>query len=93
MRHLLSCTSLGAVLAGLALATSVQAQTPAERRDFCPDRPGKGSPSCIVDVGVVQAELGVFDASFQRSGPGSTDTYAVTDKGVEKVKTVARPCP
>lgn len=79
MRHLLSCASFGPVLAGLALATSAQAQTPAERRDFCPDRPGKGSPSCIVDVGVVQAELGVFDASFQRSGPGSTDTYAVSD--------------
>ena len=68
MRHCLSFTSFGAVLAGLALATSAQAQTPIERRDFCPDRPGKGSPSCIVDVGVVQVELGVFDASFHRPG-------------------------
>lgn len=47
------------------------------RRDFCPDRPGKGSPPCVVDPGVVQLELGAFDAAFQRAGPGSSDTYAI----------------
>ena len=47
------------------------------RRDFCPDRPGKGSPSCVVDPGVFQLEASALDAAFQRSGPGSTDTYAV----------------
>ncbi len=71
-----------AVLASLALAAAAQAQTSSERRDFCPDRPGKGSPSCIVDVGVLQAELGAVDASFRRSGPGSTDTYSVGDMQV-----------
>jgi len=34
-----------------------------------------------------------FDGQAYKPGDCTTDTYAVTDKGVEKVKTVARPCP
>ena len=79
MRHRSLQAISAAVLASLAFAASAQAQTSSERRDFCPDRPGKGSPSCVVDVGVFQAELGAFDASFRRSGPGSTEAYAVGD--------------
>lgn len=79
MRHRLSQVISAGVVASFALAAAAQAQTSSERRDFCPDRPGKGSPSCVVDVGVFQAELGAFDASFQRSGPGSSDTYSVGD--------------
>jgi len=79
MRHRLSHVISAGVVASFALAAAAQAQTSSERRDFCPDRPGKGSPSCVVDVGVFQAELGAFDASFQRSGPGSSDTYSVGD--------------
>jgi hypothetical protein len=26
-------------------------------RDFCPDRPGKGTPPCILDKGHIQAEM------------------------------------
>jgi hypothetical protein len=34
-----------------------------------------------------------FDSRTYRPTDCTTDTYDVTDKGVEKVKTVARPCP
>ena len=34
-----------------------------------------------------------FDGQAYQPSDCTTDTYAVTDKGVEKVKTVARPCP
>ena len=34
-----------------------------------------------------------FDGQAYKASDCTTDTYAVTDKGVEKVKTVARPCP
>jgi hypothetical protein len=34
-----------------------------------------------------------FDGQTYRPTDCTTDTYDVTDKGVEKVKTVARPCP
>lgn len=33
------------------------------RRDFCADRPGKGSPTCTLDPGVFQAEAGFIDYS------------------------------
>jgi hypothetical protein len=70
--------AFGGLLASLACAAVAQAQSP-PLRDFCPDRPGKGSPTCVVDPGVVQVEVGLFDASFSRSGPGSSDTYLVSD--------------
>lgn len=63
--------AVAVILPGLA-----QAQ---EARDFCADRPGKGSPSCVLDAGRFQAELGLADASFQRSGPGSSDAYSFGD--------------
>jgi hypothetical protein len=64
------------VFGALAMAGGAQAQERAGPRDFCADRPGKGSPPCVIDVGVFQAEMGVVDASYQRSGPGSSETYA-----------------
>lgn len=34
-----------------------------------------------------------FDGQAYKAADCTTDAYAVTDKGVEKVKTLARPCP
>jgi hypothetical protein len=34
-----------------------------------------------------------FDGKAYKASDCTTDTYDVTDKGVEKVKTAARPCP
>jgi hypothetical protein len=45
----------------------------AEERDFCADRPGKGSPPCVLDAGRFQAELGGVDAAFSRGGGTSVD--------------------
>ena len=64
--------------AALGISTGLAGGAHAEPlRDFCPDRPGKGSPSCVVDPGVFQLEMSALDAGFQRSAPGPTDTYAV----------------
>ena len=71
MRVWFGAAALGTLL---SIAGGAHAE---QRRDFCPDRPGKGSPSCVVDPGVFQVEVSAVDAAFQRSGPGSTDTYAV----------------
>lgn len=71
MRAWFGIAALGTLL---SLAGGAHAE---QRRDFCPDRPGKGSPSCVVDPGVFQVEVSAVDAAFQRSGPGSSDTYAV----------------
>ena len=53
----------------LALASVAHA----EDRDFCADRPGKGSPPCVLDAGRFQAELGGVDAAFSRGGGVSVD--------------------
>ncbi|MFI4983314.1 MAG: transporter [Nevskiales bacterium] len=45
-------------LLGLSIACSARAD---DLRDFCADRPGLGTPSCIVDKSHVMAELGVID--------------------------------
>ena len=52
------------VLTTLALASAARA----EDRDFCADRPGKGSPPCVLDAGRFQVELGGVDAAFSRGG-------------------------
>jgi hypothetical protein len=61
----------------LAAAGGVQAQ----ERDFCADRPGKGSPPCVLDAGRLQAELAGVDASFSRGGGTSVDdvTYGALE--------------
>lgn len=51
------------VFAALALAGAAEAQ----ERDFCPDRPGKGSPPCVLDKGRFQVEVSGVDARFDRS--------------------------
>ncbi|KQY35399.1 hypothetical protein ASD38_02215 [Caulobacter sp. Root487D2Y] len=61
-------------LAALAWVSAAHAQDAA--RDFCADRPGKGSPPCVLDAGRFQAELGVADGAWSRGGGVSTDDMA-----------------
>lgn len=65
-------------IAWLALAAAVAAASGvhAQEREFCPDRPGKGSPPCVLDKGRFQAELGGVDAAFSRGGGTSVDDVA-----------------
>jgi len=69
-----------AAIAGAAglvwlLATAAYAQDAAQDagRDFCADRPGKGSPPCVLDAGRFQAELGLVDRAWTRGGGTSSD--------------------
>jgi hypothetical protein len=43
-------------------------------RDFCPDRPGLGTPPCTIDAGHVAVELGLADWTLERSPDRRTDT-------------------
>ncbi|MBO9559256.1 MAG: transporter [Caulobacter sp.] len=74
MRTAVGLLAIGALLA----AGAAHAQDSAEgaERDFCADRPGKGSPPCVLDAGRFQAELGVADGSWSRGGGTSTDDLA-----------------
>ena len=58
-------------LAALLLAASPAAA--ADLRDLCPDRPGLGTPSCIVDKGHVLVELGL--GSWERSHDDASVTH------------------
>jgi hypothetical protein len=60
----------------LALAASTLAATAAqaeELRDFCPDRPGLGTPACTMDSGHFDVELGVADWTLDRTSDSRTD--------------------
>ncbi|MBC7670756.1 MAG: transporter [Gemmatimonadaceae bacterium] len=73
MRRLFTATTLSL----LAMAGGARAQD--ATRDFCADRPGKGSPPCVLDVGRFQAELGVADGAWSRGGGTSTVDTAFGD--------------
>lgn len=60
------------ILAAVALASGAQAQ----ERDFCPDRPGKGSPPCVLDRGRFQVEFSGADATFDRNDGVSVQDVA-----------------
>jgi hypothetical protein len=70
-----SSLAVATLVAAFAIAGSAQARS--EPRDFCPDRPGKGSPPCVLDVGRFQAELGLVDSAFSRGGGASVDDTAL----------------
>ena len=45
---------------------------PALARDLCPDRPGKGTPPCILDARRLQLEVGLADLAWDRQDGGGT---------------------
>jgi hypothetical protein len=57
-------------------AASAQAQ---ERREFCPDRPGLGTPACTMDRGHAALELGLLDWTHDGDGADETDEIAGGD--------------
>ena len=58
-------------LAALGLGASARAET---LRDFCPDRPGLGTPPCTIDAGHFDVELGLGDWTLDRSPASRVDT-------------------
>lgn len=60
-------------LVALGLSPAAAAQSEA-LRDFCPDRPGLGTPPCTIDSGHVAVELGLADWTLERTPGSRTDT-------------------
>jgi Putative MetA-pathway of phenol degradation len=61
----------------LALCLCLCSSAPARAetlRDFCPDRPGLGTPPCTIDAGHVAVELGFADWILDRSPDSRADT-------------------
>ena len=68
-RHLLLLLALG--WSGQAAAQDL--------RDFCPDRPGLGTPACTIDKGHAAVELGLGDWTLDRQDGERTDTVIAGD--------------
>lgn len=67
--------SLRRAAALLALIASVGiARAEPGPRDFCPDRPGLGTPACTMDKGRVALELGIAGWEHDRGGGSRADT-------------------
>ena len=57
----------------LAILTAVPAAAD-DLRPLCPDRPGKGTSPCTVDMGHFQIEMDAFDQTFQHADGASIRT-------------------
>ena len=77
MRLLLSAALIASTLAVTAPVLAQEASS--APRDFCADRPGKGTPTCVLDQGRWQVELGLFDAARQTDGATKTETWDAGD--------------
>lgn len=63
----------------IPLATGAPAAAQDAEREFCADRPGKGTPTCILDVGRWQLEVGLVDGAVQRDDAVEVESWAVAD--------------
>ena len=63
-------------IAMMAWATGAQAQ---EARDLCANRPGRGSPPCVLDAGRVQVEVGLVDFTHDKQAGATSDTTLAGD--------------
>lgn len=70
---------IAACTLGLLLSAAAFPAAARDDRDFCADRPGKGTPPCVLDQGRLQMELGLFDASRQTQADTRTETWDAGD--------------
>ena len=71
-----STVLLPAVAAFLVLPQRGVAQ---DLRDFCPDRPGLGTPACTTDPGHLTVEVGLADWTLDRRSGARDDTFLAGD--------------
>jgi hypothetical protein len=71
--------TIGALAAAALLATQPASAQDVELREFCADRPGKGTPTCILDTGRVQLEVGLFDYGRQSGDGARTESRGYAD--------------
>ncbi|MFN7390782.1 transporter [Brevundimonas sp.] len=68
---------IGALALVASLVASGAWAQDGERRPFCPDRPGKGDSTCVIDPGVVQVEVGLFDGFEQEDDATRIEGWSV----------------
>jgi len=61
------------------LLLSAAAPALAKGREFCPDRPGLGTPPCIIDTGRIAVETSLADWTLERDAETRTDMILAGD--------------
>ncbi len=72
----LTILRIGAAVLMCSAATLSHAS---DLRDFCADRPGKGTPPCILNAGHVQAEMSLIDLTHDRTIDAFSDMTLIGD--------------
>lgn len=67
------------ILLFAAMAAAVPAFAGEDRREFCPDRPGLGTPACTVEPGTVMLEVGLADWTLDRTADSRTNAWTFGD--------------
>lgn len=75
---MLKFVSAGAIISLFMAASPALA----EDRDYCPARPGLGSPTCTIEPGAVSVEVGAFGWTRDKADGVRTDSYDVGDTQV-----------
>lgn len=63
----------------LMVPTAAAAQDDREERDYCPTRPGLGSPACTIAPGHVSVETALVDWTLDRQSSDRSDTILFGD--------------
>jgi len=66
---------------GLLLPVAAHAADDQDR-DYCPARPGLGSPACTMAPGKVSVEMSIADWTLDKQGSDRTDTVLIGDTSV-----------
>lgn len=62
-----------------ATAAATPAFAKEGQREFCPDRPGLGTPACTVEPGTMMLEVGLADWTLDRTADTRTDAWTFGD--------------
>ncbi|MDO9362279.1 MAG: transporter [Sphingopyxis sp.] len=62
-----------------AMAAAAPAFAEEGQREFCPDRPGLGTPACTVEPGTMMLEMGLADWTLDRTADTRTDAWSFGD--------------
>ena len=66
----------------IALVVPAAAHADDQDRDYCPARPGLGTPACTMAPGTVSVETSLADWTLDTQGGDRTDTVSIGDTSV-----------
>ncbi len=67
------------IAAGLLCLAPAAGAATSGLRDYCPDRPGIGSPACTIDKGHVSLEIGLADWTLDKTAGARNETLIAGD--------------